>query len=63
MVRVFSFRGWDQILGHMVVGKPKATAEFIERHGLERIEESGEDVDPARVDSEGRLRDDGDRAS
>ena len=54
MVMVYDFTGWSPSMADIARDKCKMTAKAIERHGLTRIELTGEHVPVDKIDSEGR---------
>lgn len=58
-ITVFSFFIWDHRTGRSVQAPAKATAERINLVGGKIVPGSGEDVDLASLDKEGRHRSEG----
>jgi len=55
-ITVFSFFTWDHRLGRSVLSPTKGTAKRIDLVGGKVVPGSGEDVEAATLDKEGRYR-------
>ena len=54
MIKVYHFKGWDQLNGVMVYPPLKSTLHRIQMIGCEVIQGSMEEVAPTALDPEGR---------
>ena len=54
-VKLYYFEGYDFQQDQVVRSRRPATAEFIARFGLRRLEDNAVEVDGAQVDAEGLL--------
>ena len=54
-VKLYYFEGYDFHEDRVVRSRRPATAEFIARFGLRKLEENAVEVDSAQVDAEGLM--------